>query len=230
MVATQTANPRDANPPTFESVWAALQETDRIIKEVGEKQKKTDELIGNLTNLFGHFTESMIAPALCEKFREFGYIFERNNTRVRFSDHKNGISFEVDAMLENGDKAMLVEVKTQLTTERVNKHIERLEKMRRFADLRGDKRAFLGAVAAVVVSDEARDYALSQGFYLIEPSGETFNITPPNGKPKEWQMPVIRIKDEKRKRVNECVPLVRHELKRIKICICIHSCTFAFIR
>jgi hypothetical protein len=89
-------------------------------------------------------------------------------------------------MLENGDKAMLVEVKTQLTTERVNKHIERLEKMRRFADLRGDKRTFLGAVAAVVVPDEAKDYALSQGFYLIEPSGENFNITPPNGKPKEW--------------------------------------------
>jgi hypothetical protein len=32
----------------------------------------------------------------------------------------------------------------------------------------------------------ARDYALSQGFYLIEPSGENFNITPPQGKPKEW--------------------------------------------
>jgi hypothetical protein len=89
-------------------------------------------------------------------------------------------------MLENGDKAMLVEVKTQLTVERINKHIERLEKMRKYADLHGDKRAFLGAVAGVVVTDEARDYALSQGFYFIEPSGENFNITPPNGKPKEW--------------------------------------------
>jgi hypothetical protein len=89
-------------------------------------------------------------------------------------------------MLENGDKAMLVEVKTQLTVERINKHIERLEKMRKYADLHGDKRAFLGAVAGVVVTDEAREYALSQGFYLIEPSGENFNITPPNGKPKEW--------------------------------------------
>ncbi|MDR0494052.1 MAG: hypothetical protein LBG95_00270, partial [Treponema sp.] len=87
---------------------------------------------------------------------------------------------------ENGDKAMLVEAKTQLTVERINKHIERLEKMRKYADLHGDKRAFLGAVAGVVVTDEARGYALNQGFYLIEPSGENFNITPPNGKPKEW--------------------------------------------
>jgi hypothetical protein len=31
-----------------------------------------------------------------------------------------------------------------------------------------------------------KKYALNQGFYVIEPSGETFNITPPNGQPKEW--------------------------------------------
>ena len=181
MPATQTAN-----PPSFESVWALIERVGERLDRVAERQEETNQQIGKLTNLFGEFTESMIAPALCEKFREFGYIFERANTRAVFTDHKNGISFEVDAMLENGDKAMLVEVKTQLTTERVNKHIERLEKMRRFADLRGDKRTFLGAVAAVVVPDEAKDYALSQGFYLIEPSGENFNITPPSGKPKEW--------------------------------------------
>jgi hypothetical protein len=89
-------------------------------------------------------------------------------------------------MLENGDKAMLVEIKNKLTIERIDKHIDRLEKMRKYADLHGDKRTFLGAVAGVVVTDEARDYALSQGFYLIEPSGESFNITPPQGSPKEW--------------------------------------------
>jgi len=47
-------------------------------------------------------------------------------------------------------------------------------------------RHFLGAVAGVVVESDEREYALNQGFYLIEPSGETFNITPPYNKPKEW--------------------------------------------
>ena len=37
MPVTQTAN-----PPTFESVWAALQETAQIVKEVGKKQEETD--------------------------------------------------------------------------------------------------------------------------------------------------------------------------------------------
>ncbi|MDR2701434.1 MAG: hypothetical protein LBB72_03275, partial [Spirochaetaceae bacterium] len=59
-------------------------------------------------------------------------------------------------------------------------------KMRVYADLHGDKRSFLGAVAGVVMTPTVKKYALGQGFYVIEPSGETFNIIPPQGKPKEW--------------------------------------------
>ena len=126
MELVQTAmHPHDANPPSFESVWAALQETDRIVKEVGRKQeeyaenlKETERIlkeqaessnnrIGSLTNLFGDVTEAMIAPKICEKFQEFGFNFLRANPNVRFNDRANNISFEVDIMLENGDKAML---------------------------------------------------------------------------------------------------------------------------
>jgi hypothetical protein len=32
MEATQTSYPQDTNPLSFESVWAALKETDRIVK------------------------------------------------------------------------------------------------------------------------------------------------------------------------------------------------------
>ena len=96
------------------------------------------------------------------------------------------ISFEVDILLENGDKAMLLEAKTKLTIERVNKNIERLEKMRMYADLHGDNRIFLGAVAGIVVADEVKSYAINQGLYFIEYLGENFYITPPNGHPKEW--------------------------------------------
>ena len=198
MELVQTAmHPHDANPPSFESVWAALQETDRIVKEVGRKQeeyaenlKETERIlkeqaessnnrIGSLTNLFGDVTESMIAPKICEKFQEFGFNFLRANPNVRFNDRANNISFEVDIMLENGEKAMLIEVKTKLTIERINYHINRMDKMHNYAHLHGDKRVFLGAVAGIVVTDEIRDYALSQGFYFIEYAGENFYITPP---------------------------------------------------
>jgi hypothetical protein len=158
-------------------------EIDQLFKK---SREDFDRQIGHWTNLFGEIVEFMVAPKLREKFREFGFDFPKANQNTKINDTKNDISLEIDVMLENGEKAMLVEVKTKLTLERVNKHIDRLEKMRRYADLHGDKRTFLGAVAGVVIDGQVRDYALEQGFYVIEPSGQNFNITPPNGKPKEW--------------------------------------------
>jgi predicted nuclease of restriction endonuclease-like RecB superfamily len=185
MEALQTAN-----PPNFESVWAILQEVAKSQKEYEQDRKKDkaefNERLGNYINLFGDFTEYVMAPKLREKFSEIGLDFPKANRNSSIKDKVNNIFLETDVMLENGDKAMMVEIKTQLTVERINKHIERLEKMRKYADLHGDKRNFLGAVAGVVVDDEAREYALNQGLYLIEPAGEELNITSPNGKPKEW--------------------------------------------
>ena len=77
-------------------------------------------------------------------------------------------------------------VKSKPTTEDVQDHIERLKKMRTYADLRGDKRTFLAAVAGAIIADNVKDYALKQGFFVIEPSGETFTIISPIGDPKEW--------------------------------------------
>jgi hypothetical protein len=197
--------------PTFETVWTSLQEVRQILKENAEQQKETDRIVrenaeaqketerifkeqkkdfnarlGEYVNLFGEVTEYTMAPKLREKFRELGLDFPQTSRNTKVNDIVNGISFETDVKLENGDKAMLVEVKTKLTVERINKHIERLEKMRMYANLHGDKRTFLGAVAGVVVDEEARNYALNQGFFVIEPTGENLNITPPNGKPKEF--------------------------------------------
>ena len=199
MGAVQTAN-----TATFESVWALLQEvaenqkvTDRIVKENAESQKEwqkeTNRIvrenahqIGKLGKRFGDVVEYMVAPNLREKFRELGYDFPSVTQNSDVSDRKNNISLEIDVKLENGDKAMLVEVKAKLTTEDVQDHIDRLEKMRKYADLHGDKRTFLGAVASVVLTDNVKEYALKQGFFVIEPSGETFNIISPDNKPKEW--------------------------------------------
>jgi hypothetical protein len=186
MEATQT-------PPSFETVWAILQENAQGMKELRESQKETDRIvkenakqIGKFSNRFGEIVEHLVAPNLREKFKELGLIFPKTNLNSGVRDYDNNIFLEIDVMLENGDKALLVEVKTTLTTEAVQDHIKRLEKMRVYADLHGDKRTFLGAVAGVVMTPTVKDYALGQGFYVLEPSGETFNIIPPQGKPKEW--------------------------------------------
>ena len=115
-----------------------------------------------------------------------GLDFQEVSKDIKIRDKKNGIHFQIDVYLENSDTAMLVEVKADLTIGDINTHMERLEKMRRYANLRGDGRAFLGAVAGILVKENVKEYALSQGLYLAEPSGETFNITPPHDKPREW--------------------------------------------
>jgi len=156
-----------------------MQETSLQIKEIGKH-------LGDFTNNFGEVIEHMIAPNLQEKFHDFGYDFQEASTNHKVRDKKNGIKFEIDVYLQNGDTAMLVEIKSKLLIGDINDHIIRLEKMRRYADLRGDTRHFLGAVAGIVVEDNEKEHALKNGFFLIEPSGENFNITPPYNQAAEW--------------------------------------------
>jgi hypothetical protein len=215
MEATQTAVPPgfESVRAILQEITESQKETEQILKEGAERHEREmkewqqenaerhkkyeqerekdkaefNERLGKYINLFGDFTEYMMAPKLREKFMEYGLDFPKANRNSSIKDNKTKKTLlETDVMLENGDKAMLVEIKTQLTVERINKHVERLEKMRNYANLHGDKRTFLGAVAGVVVADEVREYALNQGFYLVEPEGEDLTITPPNGKPKEW--------------------------------------------
>jgi hypothetical protein len=181
--------------PAFEEAWAFLQETARIVKEVSQQQKETDRQIketnkrmGEFSNRFGEVVEYMVVPGLVEKFRELGFEFTRASPNVEIADREHDIFMEIDAFLENGDKAMIVEIKSKPSFKDIDDHIMRMEKLRTYADLRNDKRKYLGAVAGVVFSESAIAYALQNGFYVVEPSGETFKITRPEGKyhPREW--------------------------------------------
>jgi hypothetical protein len=180
---------------TFEKIWAALQETDRLIKETGLQMKETDRQIketdkrvGGLTNRFGEIVEYMVVPNLVAKFRDLGFEFTRVAQDIEITDREHDIFTEVDAFLENGDKVMIVEIKTKPNIDDINDHAERMAKLRSYADLRNDKRKYLGAVAGVVFGERTCDYALKNGFYVVEPSGETFRIIRPDGKyrPREW--------------------------------------------
>ena len=182
---------------TFEQVWAALMENRELQKEtarqIKESQQETDRQIkdinkrfGEYSNRLGEISEYMIAPNLRDKFNDLGFNFQTTCKNYEVSDRKNGIFFEIDYFLENYSKALLVEVKTKLISNHVDAHVERLEKMRKYADLHGDNRSFLGAVAGVVIPDDIKKLALNHGFFIVEPSGETFKIPPPQGNPKEW--------------------------------------------
>jgi hypothetical protein len=81
---------------------------------------------------------------------------------------------------------MVVEVKTTLRRDDIDAHLERMERVRKYADEHGDSREFLGAMAAAITNRDIKDYALSQGFFVIEPLGEDVKITQPVSEPKVW--------------------------------------------
>ena len=184
---------------TFEDVWAALMETRerqekdarewrKEAKEAWKILKETDKKIGDLSDRFGEMIEHMVMPALVKKFRELGFVFTKAYPSAEIKDEENNIITEVDITLENGEKVMIVEVKSKPNTKDIIRHIERMKKVRTHADLHNDNRIFLGAVAGMVMKDNIKTFVLEKGFYLIEPSGEEFFITVPEGEysPREW--------------------------------------------
>jgi hypothetical protein len=79
-----------------------------------------------------------------------------------------------------------VEVKTQANINDIRDHVERMEKLRQYFDLHNDRRKLYGAVAAAIIPDNVLDFALKQGFYVIEQSGDSVSIRKPEGNPKAW--------------------------------------------
>jgi hypothetical protein len=171
----------------------ALKEAQRIVGGLGKDHKETEKalketqrIVGGLGNRFGDIAEKMLVPALVDKFEKFGFTFGELSHNVKWKNKKHNLSVELDALLENGKQAMVVEVKVKLDRANIDEQIGRMEKVRRYADMRGDERQFFCAMAALTASDNVIEYALANGFYLIMPSGEDVKITEPVFEPRVW--------------------------------------------
>jgi hypothetical protein len=171
---------------TINEIGQAHKETEVAMKEMQAALKETQRIVGDLGNKFGDEAEYTLIPGLPEKFRQFGFDFGAISRNKKVNNDKHNIHAEVDAFLENGTQAMAVEVKARLQKADVDDHIKRMEKLRKYADLYGDRREFFGAMAATVVSEKERKYALEKGFYVVEPSGEDVKVTKPDSAPGVW--------------------------------------------
>jgi hypothetical protein len=185
--------------PNFETVWAVLQEVaeqrkkdaevwEETKRQMKESAARLDKQLGKLGNRFGEMVEYMVMPNLVKKFREMGFGFTEAYPHAVIEDKENNIFVEIDITLRNGEKVMIVEVKSKPTTEDITEHVRRMEKIQLHSRLHGHKQQFFGAIAGMVFNNSEKKFALKNGFYVIEPSGETFTITVPEGSYsiKEW--------------------------------------------
>jgi hypothetical protein len=172
---------------TSEDIWAMFKEIALQSKETDRRFKETDRKISNLGSRIGELIETLVASNLLKKFTDRGFVFTRTNLNVLLTNADNSYLAEIDILLENGNTALAVEVKSRLTVDDVKEHLERMEKLRRYADERGDRRKFLGAVAGGIIPEGVKPFAIKSGFFVIEQSGDTAVISVPEGFiPREW--------------------------------------------
>ena len=114
-----------AQIPTFEELRAMFAETREQIaelrlsqketnKQIAASQKETNRKIAALGNRIGELIESMVEGGIIRLFQSQGYLFNRCSRHLEFNNKELGIEREIDLFLENGEYALLVEVKTNL--------------------------------------------------------------------------------------------------------------------
>ncbi|GHT75607.1 hypothetical protein FACS189456_7390 [Bacteroidia bacterium] len=175
-----------------EKSWQELKkfqaEVSRNIDKVSRDIANQGKNLGGLNNRIGEIMETLLAARMWEKFKDYNYDFERAYQRVGIYNGTARLT-DVDILLSNGAYAMAVEVKNTLNrVADVDDHLDRMEKLMRYppAEIKGKK--VLGAMACGVFDADVRDYAFSNGLFVLELTGDTAHLaTPPaNFTPQEW--------------------------------------------
>jgi hypothetical protein len=167
---------------------------EQIMKENAQRSaeldKKFDRLginVGGLNRSLGELIETLIAARLWEKFPEYGLV--RAYRRVPIYDETNRVRTDIDILLSNTDKAMVVEVKHELDKETyVDEHLKRMELVRAYPPGEAGNKQLFGAMAGALVTEDLMRRSYEAGFYVLELSGESVHLVPPPAafKPRQW--------------------------------------------
>ena len=171
---------------TYEQMMALFREIGERMKETERRMKETDRRIAKLGDRLGELVQAMVEGGIKRMFKNLGYDFDVCNSKIEFGNRELNIYGEVDILLENGDFALLAEVKTNLSVNDVKKHLKTMQKFRLVADAKNDKRQFFAAIGGGVVRRNVQEFALKQGMFVVQQSGENVEILTPKGKPKVW--------------------------------------------
>ncbi|WP_299021450.1 hypothetical protein [uncultured Tepidimonas sp.] len=168
----------------FQETEAQMRETDRKMREVFGRFDSLSRRFGDLGNRLGEFVEAMVEPALVDLFRARGLDVSEVHRRV--TSRRGGEAIEIDLLVVDGDTAVAVECKSRLTKEEVERHVERMNKFKRLLPKYADMR-IQGAVAGMVVDEDAVEAAQTAGLWVLAQSGETVALrNAPDFSPRVW--------------------------------------------
>jgi hypothetical protein len=169
----------------FEERWKKLEE---FQAKASQDIVNMGKNLGGLGLRIGEIMETLLAARAWEKFKNYGYDFERSYQRVGIFNGKERLT-DLDILLSNGKYAMAVEVKNTLNRKTdVDDHVERMDLLMQYppAEIKGKK--VLGAMACGVLDTKVSNYAFNKGFFVMQLTGDTAVLaTPPaNFEPQEW--------------------------------------------
>jgi len=183
--------------PTFESVWAALQENARLQKENerifmeqrAENDKKFDrlekmidkdrELIGGISRSNGEFCEEYFINSFKEKPIFMGEKFDRVIPYLR--PDPVVIEDEYDLVLRNGKSVVLIEMKYKACENDVTKMFSKLKSYSANYPIFKNYKIYL-ALASFRFPAKVKRRADKEGIVLIQQRGEIIEVISENVK------------------------------------------------
>jgi len=149
-----------------------------------------DKKLGEVTGTWGKFVAEMVQPKIVEMFQEKGIQIQTSMQSIKgyIGDEKY---YEIDLLLINSNIAVVVEIKSTLTRQDVDDHLARIEKIRKISPKRIDLSGvtILGAVAGMIVENNADRYAYKNGLFVLRQKGNIVEIVNDDKfQPKEWKV------------------------------------------
>ena len=157
----------------FEETDRKSRETDRKFAELAETVKNTNRKVGELTDKWGEFVESMVEPAVVRLFA--GRDIPLDGTSLRARRRRNGREMEIDILGANREYVVAVEVKTTLRADDVKDFVRTLDDFKTFFPEYREYKV-VGAVAGMRLQKGVDEYAKRHKLYVLAQSGETVQI------------------------------------------------------
>ena len=179
---------QEAQERTQEAQERAEKEMQEIRETLKKQAQNLDKADGNFNNKWGRFMEDLVKGDLINLLNNRKIDVIRILSRVPYYRPDKTQDGEVDLIALNGKELVVVEIKTFLTIQDVNKFIKILNSFKKLFPEYTQKTIY-GAVAFLDQND-ADDYAKSKGLFVIKaPGGEAKVSTITNSEdfnPKEF--------------------------------------------
>lgn len=160
-----------------------FQESERMFKE---QIKNQNAKLGNLDRRLGEFVEGFVAPAAVRLFKERNINVHVISRNIEINNPELGLAMEIDLLVKNGDCCILIEVKSNLSINDVDEHLERMSKFKQLFPEYTQYKVY-GAVTGMVIPQNVGRYAYRKGFFVIGLTGDAVKfLNDEKFNPAEW--------------------------------------------